>query len=95
MSLVNRAPLTNYRNKAGKGKVRFISKKGISVTLDSNGRPVGLGQGMPDMHRSNKEVYPGDKGEFTGGKGVKRGSVYNIYNSGFASGWKGARSRTK
>lgn len=96
MSIVKRAPSTNYLKKEAKGIVRFITKKGAPVTFTKDGRPVGVGAGKPDVDRAEKEVYASDRQAFESGKEVKRGSVYAPNNSGVANKpWKGPRSRTK
>ena len=94
MSLVDRAPLTNYRGQAKKGIVRYVMRKGAPVRFDGESRPVGTPDASPDLRRSFKEVIGSDRQKFGAGKGVSRKSVYNVNTSGDSgSGWGGTRSR--
>jgi len=94
MSLVNRAPLTNYRGRTPKGIVRYISKKGAPLNWTPERRPVGTTEARPDIRRSYKEVLGGDRQKFSEGRGLQRRSVYNTNTSGDSgSKWDGTRSR--
>jgi len=96
MSLVERAPLTNYRKQARKGVVRYIDRTGAPVSFTPERRPVGTPDASADVKRAYKEVVNSDRQSFKAGKGIRRGSPYNVNTSGNSgTGWDGTRSRTK
>jgi hypothetical protein len=81
MSLVKRSPQTNFRGKEANGVVRFITKKGAPVNFDSSNRPVGQGEGTPDVNRASKGVASDARANFNAGKNITRNSVYDHNNS--------------